>query len=198
MIRPFVTVTPASVESSATSSVLLDLMPHALMIHATVVLKAGVDNFVKRKDVPVCSTSIVLDVVPVTALLRRVTATQDGLVAAVKNLLAPVPQCAEAMVPVIRLDSHLSVLVIKGGWVELVRLNVNTVLPKKQAMVYSSVNVMIASVVYHATRSALDVAIVQIMHATVDLKAGEVLRVTRKAALAGDLTALVMAHVLPL
>ena len=171
-------------------------MPHALMMHATVVLKVGVDNFVKRKDVPVCSTSIVLDVVPVTALLRRVTAALDGLVGAVKNLLAPVPQCAEAMVLVIRLDSHLSVLVIKGGWVELVRLNVNMVLPKKQAMAYSSVSAMIASVVYHAPRSALSEAIVQIIHATVDLKAGEVPRVTRKVVLVGDLTALVMAHVL--
>jgi len=38
------------------STVRRDLMPHALMIHATVVLKVGVDNFVRRKDVPVCST----------------------------------------------------------------------------------------------------------------------------------------------
>ena len=150
----------------------------------------------KRKDVRVCSTSIVLVVVPVTALLRRVTATQDGLVGDVKNLLAPVPQCAEAMVLVRRLDSHLSVLVIKGGWVELVRLNVNMVLLEKQAMVYSSVSVMIASVVYHVTRSALGVATVQIIHVTVDLKAGEVPRVTRKVVLVGDLIALVMAHVL--
>lgn len=56
---------------------------------------------------------------------------------------------------------------------------------------------MIATVVYHAIRSALDVAIVQIIHATVDLKAGEVPHVTRKVVLAGDLTALVMARVLP-
>lgn len=160
------------------------------------VLKVGVDNFVKRKDVPVCSTSIVLDVVPVTALLRHVTATQDGLVGDVKNLLVPVPQCAEAMVLVRRLDSHLSVLVIKAGWVELVRLYVNMVFPKKQAMVYSSVSVMIASVGYHVIRSALGVAIVQIIYATVDLKAGEVPRVTRKVVLVGGLTALVMAHVL--
>lgn len=86
------------------STVRQDLMQHALMIHATVVLKVGVDNFVKRKDVPVCSTSIVLDVVPVTALLRRVTAIQDGLVVDVKNLLVLVPQCAEAMVHVRLLD----------------------------------------------------------------------------------------------
>ena len=79
-------------------------MPHALMIHATVVLKVGGDNFVKRKDVPVCSTSIVLDVVPVTALLRRVTAIQDGLVVDVKSLLVLVSQCAEAMVLVRLLD----------------------------------------------------------------------------------------------
>ena len=169
-------------------------MPHALMIHATVVLKVGVDNFVKRKDVPVCSTSIVLDVVPVTALLRRVTAIQDGLGVDVRNLLALVPQCAEAMVLVRRLDPHLSVLVIKGGWVEPVRLNVNMVLLKKQAMVHSSVIVMTATVVYHAIKSALGVAIVQIIHAIVDLKAGEVQRVTRKVVLAGVLTALVMAH----
>lgn len=178
------------------SSVLRDLMPHALMRHATVVLKVGVDNFVKRKGAPVCSTSIVLDAVLVTAPLRRVTAIQDGLDGDVRSLLAPVPQCAEAMVLVRRLDSHLSVLVIKGGWVEPVRLNVNMVLPKKQAMVYLSVSVMIATVVYRATRSALDVAIVQIIHATVDLKAGEVPRVPRKVVLAGDLTALAMAPVL--
>jgi len=165
------------------------------MIHATVVLKVGVDNFVKRKDVPVCSTSIVLDGVPVTALPRRVTAIQDGPVGDVKSLLAPVPQCAEAMVLVRRLGSHLSVLVIKGGWVEPVRLNVNMVLPK-QTMIYSSVSVMIATVVYHVTRSALGVVIVQIIHATVDLKDGEVPRVTQKDVLAGDLTALAMAHVL--
>lgn len=178
------------------SSVLRDLMLHALMIHATVALKVGVDNFVKRKDVPVCSISIVRDVVPVTALLRRVTAIQDGLVVDVKSLLAPVPQCAEAMELVRLLDSVHSVLVIKGGWVELVRLNVNMVLPRKQAMVYSSVSVMIATVVCRATRSALGVAIVQIIHVTVDLKAGEVPHVRRKVVLVGDLTVLVMAHVL--
>ena len=79
-------------------------MPHALMIHATVGLKVGVAIFVKRKDVPVCSTSIVLDVVPVTALRRLVTAIQDGLVVDVKSLLVLVPQCAEAMVLVRLLD----------------------------------------------------------------------------------------------
>jgi len=86
----------------------------------------------------------------------------------------------------------------KGGWVELVRLNVNMALPKKQAMMYLSANVMFATVVYHAIRSALDVAIVQIIRATVGLKAGEVPHVTRKVVLAGDLTALDMAHALPL
>ena len=64
---------------------------------ATVALKVGVDNTVKRKDVPVCSVSIVRDVVLVTAPLRRVTVIQDGLVEDVTSLHAPVPQCAAAM-----------------------------------------------------------------------------------------------------
>ena len=128
-------------------SVLQDPMLLASMILATVALKVGVENTVKRKDVLACSISIVLDVALVTALLRSVTAIQDGLVGDVKNLLAPVPQCAATMERVRPLDLNHSVLVIKGGWVELVRPNVNMVLPRKQATVCSSASVMIATVV---------------------------------------------------
>ena len=114
---------------------------------ATVALKVGEANTVKRKDVQVCSIWIVQDVVLVTALPRLATAIRDGLVAGVKNLLAPVPQCAAAMEHARPPGSNRSVLVIQGGWVELVRPDVNVELPRKQLMVYLCASVIIATVV---------------------------------------------------
>lgn len=128
-------------------SVLQDPMLLASMKLATVASKVGVGNTVKRKDVLETSIPIVQDVALVTAPLRYVTAIQDGPAGGVKSLLAPVPQCAAAMERVRPLDLNHSVLVIRGGWVELVRPNVNMVLPRKQATVYSSASVMVATVV---------------------------------------------------
>lgn len=79
-------------------------MRHAPTANATVVLRVGVGNSVKRKGVPVCSISIARGVVLVTALLRRVTAILDGLDEDVKSQLAPVPQCAAPMERARRLD----------------------------------------------------------------------------------------------
>lgn len=56
------------------------------MMYVIVVLKVGVDNFVKRKDVLVCLILIVLDVVFVIVLFRCVIVVLDGLVGVVKNL----------------------------------------------------------------------------------------------------------------
>lgn len=68
------------------SFVFLDLMLYVLMRYVIVVLKVGVDNFVKRKDVLVCLILIVLDVVFVIVLFRCVIVVLDGLVGVVKNL----------------------------------------------------------------------------------------------------------------
>lgn len=68
------------------SFVFLDLMLYVLMMYVIVVLKVGVDNFVKRKDVLVCLILIVLDVVFVIVLFRCVIVVLDGLVGVVKNL----------------------------------------------------------------------------------------------------------------
>lgn len=56
------------------------------MMYVIVVLKVGVDNFVKRKGVLVCLILIVLDVVFVIVLFRCVIVVLDGLVGVVKNL----------------------------------------------------------------------------------------------------------------
>ena len=130
-----------------TCSVLQDPMLLALMKLATVALKGGEANTVKRKDVPVYSIWIAQDVVLVTALPIRVTAIQGGLVADVKSLLVPVPQCAATMEHARPLGPNLFVFVIRGGWVELVKPNVNMVLPRKKVMVYLCASVMIVTVV---------------------------------------------------
>lgn len=127
--------------------VLQDPMLRAPMANATVALKVGVEKSAKRRDAPVCSTRIARDVALVTALLRRVTAIQDGLGGDVMSQLVQEPQCAAAMERVRPLQPHRSVLVIRDGWVGLAKPNVIMALLRKQPMDPSFASVMTATVV---------------------------------------------------
>ena len=122
------------------------LMLLAVRVIATVVLKDGVENTVKRKAVLVSSIQTVLGVVPVTALLRHATATQVGLGGDVNSQLALVLQCAVVMGNARPLGLLRSVLATRDGWVELARPNANMVRPRKQPMVLISAGVMDATV----------------------------------------------------
>lgn len=136
-----------SVDSDAMCSVLPDLTLPAQTVSATAALKAGVGNTVKRKGVLDCSTQTVPAVALATALLRFATVIQVGLDGDAKNLPVLVPQCAAPMANVRPLGTPRSVLVIRGGWAELARLNVSMVLPGRQVMVLTSASVMVATVV---------------------------------------------------
>lgn len=128
-------------------SVPTDPMPRALTVSVTVGLRAGVGSTAKRKAVQVCSIKIVPDVVPATALLSFATVTRVGLDEVVRNPLALVPQCAATMGNARPSVSPRSAPVIKGGWVELARLNASMVRLRKQPTVHISASVMVATVV---------------------------------------------------
>lgn len=139
-------VTPVTVDWDVMCSVPIGLTLLALRVIATVVLKDGVENTVKRKAVLVSSIQTVLGVAPVTALLGHVTATQVGLDGDVNSQLALVTQCAVDMGNATPLALPRSVLATRDGWVELARPNVNMVRPRKQPMVLISAGVMDATV----------------------------------------------------
>ena len=128
------------------SFVQTDLTLPARKVCAIAALKDGVENTVKRRVVPVCLTQIVPVVVLVTVLLGHATATQVGLGEDVKSQLALVLQCAVLMGNARRSGIPHSVLVIRAGWVEHARLNVNTVDPRKRRMVRFSACVTAATV----------------------------------------------------
>lgn len=129
-------------------SVLQEPMLRALLMAlATVVLKVGVENSAKKRDVLGILTRIVRDVAHVTALHGRVTAIQDGLGGDAMSQLVQELQCAAAMERVRPLQPHRSVLVIRGGWVGLVKPNVIMALLRKQPMGPSFASVMTATVV---------------------------------------------------
>lgn len=124
-----------------------DPMRHVQRVTATVDLKDGAVNTVKRKAVLVCLIRIVQVAEHATVPLRHVIVTQGGLDVDVKNQHVPVLRCAVVMVNVTLSGPHRSVPVIRVGWVEHVRLSVNMAILSKLMMGRLSASVMVATVV---------------------------------------------------
>lgn len=171
------------------------MVRNALMAHVTVDLKDGEEIAVKMLDA-LDGVLIALDMELAIVLLGSVTAIEIGEVLAVKYLIALENQIVMAMESAYP-QRYLTAVVIKDGWVLLVKLNVLMEKYGVQLTAVTFVNVKSATVGFPVTWSALEEGIARTENATAALKDGVDPRVKRKDVLDGNATAVDMAHAYP-
>lgn len=168
------------------------MVRNALMAHVTVDLKDGEEIAVKMLDA-LDGVLIALDMELAIVLLGSVTAIEIGEVLAVKYLIALENQIVMAMESAYP-QRYLTAVVIKDGWVLLVKLNVLMEKYGVQLTAVTFVNVKSATVGFPVTWSVLEEGIARTENATAVLKDGVDSRVKRKDVQDGKVTVVDMAH----